>query len=236
MLSPIPHGIVKRIDASRAEALPGVVKVFSHENSPMDSLLPGAHPPRAGPRPHDETLFSEHVRFVGDRVAAVVATSRATAEAAAALVEVEYDELPPLLTLDEALARDDVPIHSGGNVVYEHEIDRGERPDLEGAADRLHLDHHAARPSRRARAARLHRPGPQHRRHDRLDHEPGRLRRAHGHRRAARAGVPPRARHQGAHGRLVRRQDRVHPRAGLRLSGARDRAGPSSSCSTARSA
>ena len=65
---------------------------------------------------HDETLFSERVRFVGDRVAAVVATSKATAEAAAALVEVEYEELPPLLTVDEALAARRPAIHEGGNL------------------------------------------------------------------------------------------------------------------------
>ena len=170
---------------------------------------------------HDETLFSEHVRFVGDRVAAVVATSRATAEAAAALVEIEYEELPPLLTVDEALASTDVLVHSTGNVAYEHEIDKGERPDLEGAVIVSSVDQHASRPPRRARAPRLHRPGPQHRRHDRLDHEPGRVRRAHRHRGAPRHGVPPRARHQGAHGRVLRRQDRVHHRAGLRLPRAR---------------
>ncbi|HMK91817.1 MAG TPA: molybdopterin cofactor-binding domain-containing protein, partial [Thermoleophilia bacterium] len=72
-------------------------------------------------------------RFVGDRVAAVVATSRATAEAAAALIDVEYQELPPLLTVEAALAEDAVPIHDGGNLLYEHEIEKGERPDLEGA-------------------------------------------------------------------------------------------------------
>ena len=105
ILSTIPHGMVKRIDASRAEALPGVVKVFSHENSPMDRFCRARIHPGQDLAPHDETLFSEHVRFVGDRVAAVVATSRATAEAAAALVEVEYEELPALLTVDDALAQ-----------------------------------------------------------------------------------------------------------------------------------
>ena len=133
ILSTIPHGNVKRIDASRAEALPGVVKVFSHENSPMDTFCRARIHPGQDLAMHDETLFSERVRFVGDRVAAVVATSRATAEAAAALVEVEYEELPPMLTIDDALAPDALPIHPVGNVVYEHEIDKGERPDLEGA-------------------------------------------------------------------------------------------------------
>ena len=133
VLRTVPHGTVKRIDVSRAEALPGVVKVFSCFNSPMDTFCRARIHPGQDLATHDETLFSEHVRFVGDRVAAVVASSRAVAEAAAALVEVEYEELPPLLTVEDALARDDVPIHPGGNVAYEFEVEKGERPDLEGA-------------------------------------------------------------------------------------------------------
>jgi CO/xanthine dehydrogenase Mo-binding subunit len=133
ILSAVPHGIVKRIDASRAEALPGVVKVFSHLNTPMEPFSRARIHPGQDMSFYDETLFSEHVRFVGDRVAAVVATSRATADAAAALVEVEYEELPALLTVEDALADGAVAIHEGGNLLYEHEIERGERPDLEGA-------------------------------------------------------------------------------------------------------
>lgn len=133
ILSPIPHGMVKRIDASHAEALPGVVQVFSHQNAPGDCFSRARIHPGQDMSFYDETLFSEHVRFVGDRVAAVVATSRATAEAAAALVDIEYEELPALLTVDEALAPDAPAIHEGGNLLFEHEIERGERPDLNGA-------------------------------------------------------------------------------------------------------
>ena len=63
VLSTIPHGMVKQIDASRAEALPGVVKVFSHQNSPMDRFCRARIHPGQDLAPHDETLFSEHVRF-----------------------------------------------------------------------------------------------------------------------------------------------------------------------------
>ena len=133
VLSTIPHGIVKRVDVSRAEALPGVVKVFSCFNAPMDTFCRARIHPGQDLATHDETLFSEHVRFVGDRVAAVVASSKAIAEAGAALVEVDYEELPPLLTVEEALAREDVPLHPSGNVAYEFEVEKGERPDLEGA-------------------------------------------------------------------------------------------------------
>ncbi len=134
VLSPIAHGMVRRIDSSRAEGLPGVVRVFSHLNAPMDTFSRARiHPGEDELAPWDETLFSEHVRFVGDRVAAVVATSQAIAAAAAALLDVEYEELPALLTTEQALARDDVPIHPIGNVVYEHKTEVGERPDLTGA-------------------------------------------------------------------------------------------------------
>ena len=132
VLSTVPHGMVRRVDASRAEALPGVVKVFSCFNSPMDRFCRARIHPGQDLAPHDETLpFSEHVRFVGDRVAAVVATSRATAEAAAALVEVEYDELPALFTIDDALGSD-VLIHSTGNVAYEEPDRQGRAPGPRG--------------------------------------------------------------------------------------------------------
>ena len=76
LLSPIPHGMVTSIDSRAAEALPGVVKVFSHLNSPADAYCRARLTPEQELCPRDETLFSEHVRFVGDRVAAVVATAR----------------------------------------------------------------------------------------------------------------------------------------------------------------
>jgi CO/xanthine dehydrogenase Mo-binding subunit len=131
LLSPIPHGMVTSIDSARAEALPGVVKVFSHLNSLPDVYCRARLTPEQELCPRDETLFSEHVRFVGDRVAAVVATSQAIAEAAVALIAVEYEELPALLTTDEAQRRDDVPIHPGGNVFFEHDEETGRGAELQ---------------------------------------------------------------------------------------------------------
>jgi CO/xanthine dehydrogenase Mo-binding subunit len=125
LLSPIPHGMVTKIDSSAAEALPGVVKVFSHLNSPTDVYCRARLTPEQELCPRDETLFSEHVRFVGDRVAAVVATSQAIAEAAVALIDVEYLELPAIFTTEEAQRRDDLPIHPGGNVFFEYEEECG---------------------------------------------------------------------------------------------------------------
>jgi CO/xanthine dehydrogenase Mo-binding subunit len=125
LLSPIPHGRVVSVDAKAAEALPGVVKVFSCFNSPMQPYCRARLTPEQELCPRDETLFSEHVRFVGDRVAAVVATRRDIAEAAVALIVVEYEEYPALLSPGESLAREDVAIHEGGNVAYEYEEETG---------------------------------------------------------------------------------------------------------------
>ena len=126
LLSEMPHGIVTAIDSSEAESLPGVVRVFSCFNTPDTPysryrLMPGQES-----CPADETLFSRHVRFVGDRVAAVVANSQAIANAAVRLIRVTYEELPALLTPDESLQRSDVRLHPGGNLLHEFRFDHGE--------------------------------------------------------------------------------------------------------------
>ena len=58
-------------------------------------------------------MFSRTVRHVGDRVAAVVAEDEATARRALGLIEVSYDVLPPVLSLDEAMAGSLTPVHGG---------------------------------------------------------------------------------------------------------------------------
>ena len=126
LLSEIPHGLVAAIDTSEAESLPGVVSVFSCFNTPDTAysryrLMPGQQS-----CPEDETLFSRHVRFVGDRIAAVVATSQAVANAAVRLIRVTYDELPALLTPGESLKRSDVRLHPQGNLLHEYRFDHGE--------------------------------------------------------------------------------------------------------------
>ncbi|MFQ5382316.1 MAG: xanthine dehydrogenase family protein molybdopterin-binding subunit, partial [Dehalococcoidia bacterium] len=95
--SPHPHARTKRIDASRATVLPGVVAVLTPEDVPslrIDSDL----------RPLEET-----VRFVGDEVAVVAAESPAIAEDALALIEVEYEPLPAVFDMSEAL-REGAPL------------------------------------------------------------------------------------------------------------------------------
>ncbi|MBZ5531204.1 MAG: molybdopterin-dependent oxidoreductase [Acidobacteriia bacterium] len=85
--SPYPHAKIKSIDSSRAEALEGVICVVTGPDAPNKyGILPVGH---------DETALAvEKVRYVGDNVACVVATTEALAEQAAELVDVEYELLP----------------------------------------------------------------------------------------------------------------------------------------------
>ena len=128
LLSPVAHAVVKKVDTRQAEALPGVVGVFSHENAPS---RPYCRPRLTPGEPlciEDETLLASTVRFVGDRVAAVVATSEAIAAEAIRRVVVDYEQLPPVLTPEAALAEEGPAIHAGGNLVFEYDHDIGTAP------------------------------------------------------------------------------------------------------------
>lgn len=95
--SPHAHARIRTIDTSKAEALPGVHAVLTYKT--LDSKLAQRAYSTAGhgapvPDPHDHYLLDERVRFVGDRVAAVVAESVAIAQQACELIQVDYEVLP----------------------------------------------------------------------------------------------------------------------------------------------
>jgi len=109
--SPHAHAYIKSIDTSEAEKLAGVDKIYTHLNTPQ------THYTHAGqgapePSPHDKRLFNEKVRMVGDRVAAIVAKDKETAIKARDLIKVEYEVLKPVLTVEEAQAKDAPIIHN----------------------------------------------------------------------------------------------------------------------------
>jgi CO/xanthine dehydrogenase Mo-binding subunit len=97
--SPHPHARIVAIDASRAEALPGVVAVVTG----ADVIeLPD---PYYGVAIRDQPVLAiDKVRYIGDMVAAVAALDEETAFRGLALIDVRYDLLPPVTTIDEALA------------------------------------------------------------------------------------------------------------------------------------
>jgi putative selenate reductase molybdopterin-binding subunit len=108
--SPHPHARIRNVDASRALAHPEVACVLWHRDvKPILHTRAGQSHPE--PSPHDTVILPDKARFVGDRVAFVAATSLAAAEEALELIAVEYEELPSIHDMDEALGRTDVLIH-----------------------------------------------------------------------------------------------------------------------------
>jgi carbon-monoxide dehydrogenase large subunit len=102
--SPVAHARIASIDTTAARAFPGVVAVFTGADlarltNPLSHLLPI---PTIKPLEW-HVLTVDKVRFVGEPVAAVVADSRYIAEDAAELVEVDYDELDPVVDPEAAL-------------------------------------------------------------------------------------------------------------------------------------
>ena len=103
--STVAHGKIKKIDTSRAEALPGVLCVITGRD--VTDKYYGVSPAR-----YDEQILAkDRVRYVGDEVAAVAAVDEETAEKAVKLIEVEYEELPAVFDPESALAEDAPLIH-----------------------------------------------------------------------------------------------------------------------------
>ncbi|MDN4484084.1 molybdopterin-dependent oxidoreductase [Demequina lignilytica] len=99
--SPHPHARIVAMDTSRARALAGVVAVLTHEDAPAVRYSTGRHQNRLDD-PRDTRLLDSVARFAGQRVAAVVAETAAIAEAACALIEIEWEVLPHVTDPEEA--------------------------------------------------------------------------------------------------------------------------------------
>lgn len=125
-----PHARILRLDTARALAAPGVVAVLTAADVPFN---------RYGLIDADqEVLCSERVRYTGDRVALVVAETAEAASAAAALVEVEYEDLPLVADALAALEPGAPLVHPerGTNVLLHQKIRKG---DAEAAFARADL-------------------------------------------------------------------------------------------------
>lgn len=125
--SPHAHAAIRRIDAARSRATPGVEAVFTASDLAARPIVPefvgegycGAGWP---------VLAQEHVRFVGEPVAAIVARDRYTAEDAADLLDVTYDPLPAVLSVAAARQPGAIRVHdaAAGNVVFRRDHAQGE--------------------------------------------------------------------------------------------------------------
>jgi len=116
----VPHGILKSIDTSKAYELPGVVYVATYKDVPginkfghvvkdMNFLVP----------------VGGKIRFEGDVIALIAAETKEIADMAAKLVSFEIEELPPVLTIDEAI-KDEVIVNGTSNIGFHRKIRRGD--------------------------------------------------------------------------------------------------------------
>lgn len=110
--SPFAMAYVVDIDTSEAEKIDGVEKIITYKNCP-DIYYMQAGQGNPEPSPHDRRLINKKVRHVGDRVAAIVAKDLKTAEKAASLIKVTYEPVPPVFTVEEAMAEGAPLVHNG---------------------------------------------------------------------------------------------------------------------------
>jgi 4-hydroxybenzoyl-CoA reductase subunit alpha len=102
--SPYPHARIKAIDTSKAQKLDGVVAVAVGKDAPKTyGILPVGH--------DEYPLALDKVRYVGDNVACVVATSEAIAERALELIDVDYEVLPGYFDPEESMKAESDLIH-----------------------------------------------------------------------------------------------------------------------------
>lgn len=134
--SPVPHALIKRIDYSRALKLPGVVAIITGRDLPIPyGILPVSQ--------DEHTLCVDKVRFIGDPVAAIAAIDEDTAFEAMDLIEVEYERLKTINSIEEGILIDDPRIHTygdGGNVHKKVSLEFGEMDEGFAEADLVRED------------------------------------------------------------------------------------------------
>jgi len=111
--SHLPHALIKSIDVSKALALPGVFAVVTGKDFPIPyGILPVSQ--------DEHALCVDKVRFIGDPVAAVAAIDEDVAFDAMNLIEVEYEPLNTISTIEEAVLIDEPRIHDYGDIGNVH--------------------------------------------------------------------------------------------------------------------
>ncbi len=126
--SPHPHALIKSIDTSAVNNMPGVVGVMLAKDIQGTNRLQEEQP----------LLCDTKVHVLGDAVALVVAETRDQARAAAAAVVVEYEPLPVVATTEEALAEGSIQIHDVvPNLCYTHPQIKGDAASALSASDEV---------------------------------------------------------------------------------------------------
>jgi CO/xanthine dehydrogenase Mo-binding subunit len=123
-----PHAIIRELDTSQAEALQGVIAVFTAKDVPVNEygLIMPDQPVLCGPG--SSKPYTDRVRFVGDQVAVVVAESEEIAAQARDLIEVTYEDLPVVSDPEKSMQEGALRLHPDhdSNVFCHYRIRRGD--------------------------------------------------------------------------------------------------------------
>ena len=134
--SHLPHALIKSIDLSKALALPGVLAVLTGKDLPIPyGILPVSQ--------DEHALCIDKVRFIGDPVAAVAAVDEDVAFDAMNLIEVDYEPLQTISSIEEGVGIDEPRIHEygdGGNIHKKVSLEFGETDEGFAEADLIRED------------------------------------------------------------------------------------------------
>ena len=110
--SPHASAYINSIDLTEAKKVEGVVEILTAYNTPETHYMQAGQG-NPEPSPHDRRLFNLKVRHVGDRVAAVIAETLEAAKEACSKIKVDYEVLPAVFTVEEAMAPGAPLVHNG---------------------------------------------------------------------------------------------------------------------------
>lgn len=127
LLARRPHAIVRRVDVTKASTVPGVLLVLTSADVPVNEFgyYTYDQPVLCGPCAKP---YADRVRYVGDRVAAVVAETEEIAKHACDLIEVEYEDLPIVTDVEDATQPGAVLLHPDldSNIFGHHKVINGD--------------------------------------------------------------------------------------------------------------
>ncbi|MBS0534468.1 MAG: molybdopterin-dependent oxidoreductase [Proteobacteria bacterium] len=130
--SPHAHARIVSIDKTAALTVPGVVAVLTHEDAPATLYSSARHESRETD-PDDTRVLDDVVRFIGQRVAAVVATSEAAAEEGCRRLKVDYEILPAVFDPEAAIRPGAPRLHDKGPEARIHDASRNLVAEMHGA-------------------------------------------------------------------------------------------------------
>ncbi|MCL4561154.1 MAG: xanthine dehydrogenase family protein molybdopterin-binding subunit [Chloroflexi bacterium] len=132
-----PHAIIRKIETAKAEAVAGVLAVFTARDVPVNEYGLGIPDQPVLCGPGSKKPDADRVRFIGDQVALVVAETEEIAEKARDLIEVDYEDLPVISDPLDAIKEDALLLHPdlGSNVICHYQIRKGDVEEAFAKAD-----------------------------------------------------------------------------------------------------